>query len=350
MAVKRIGIIGLGGIAAGRHIPELQKASGCRITAICDIDENKLKTWGEKLDIPKELRFTDYNGLLDSGAVEAVEICTPNHLHVPMAAAAVRKGLAVNIEKPLSVSFASTEPLRAALEKNPVPNMMCFSYRFMPAVRYAKWIIDRGLIGDIISIDVAYLKSSAFMEGRRLEWRFIKEFAGTGVSGDLGVHLIDMAELLAGKISEVSAVTDIVVKKRRRTDSEEWASVETDDYCSFIADMESGAKGTFVITRCAIGQQNTIKYDIYGTKGVISFDLNHPDVLGVCVGEVDLASEALHTVKVPKKYFITQEQAFVNMLNGSTGDLFPTIADGLRGQRILDAIEESDSGHKWVKI
>ena len=348
--MQRIGIIGLGNIAMGKHIPQLQKIADCKITAICDTNERKLKSIGDRLNIPEEYRFTDYNDLINCPEVDAVEVCTPNYLHVPMAVAAVKAGKPVNVEKPLSVDLASTKPLADALAETEVPNMMCFSYRFCPAVRYAKWIMDNGLLGDIVNIDVAYLKNSAFFEGRRLEWRFIKEKAGTGVLGDLGVHLIDLAELLAGDIKAVSGTTDIVVKQRQKEESDEWAPVETDDYAAFLADMASGAKANFMITRCAIGQQNTIKFDVYGTKGVLSFDLNHPDVLGVCIGEVDRMSESIHTVKVPKKFFIEQEQMFINMLNSKECELLPTIKDGLHSQRVLDAIVESAEKRCWVEI
>ena len=347
---QRIGIIGIGAIATGRHIKELLNVKECKITAICDVDPQKLALWGDKLGLDEGHRFTDYNQLIQCPEVDAVEICTPNYLHIPMATAAVRAGKAIQVEKPLSTRLACCQSLKEALAESPVPNMMSFSYRFMPAVRYAKWIIDQGLLGEIINLDVAYLKDSAFMEGRKLEWRFIKEYAGTGVLGDLGVHLIDMAELLAGPIREVCAVTEIVIKRRQREDSEEYGDVETDDYCSFIAKMDNGIKSNFVITRCALGQKNTIKYDIYGTKGILSFNLNDPEVLGVCVGEVDRMSGAIHTVKVPKKFYITQEQAFVNLLNGSECDYLPTVANGLHGQQVLDALQDSAENNRWTAI
>ena len=348
--MKKIGIIGLGGIATGKHIPQLQKIPDCKIVALCDIDETRLNTVGDRLNIPAQYRFTDYQELINCPEVDAVEICTPNYLHVPMAAAAVNAGKPINLEKPLSIDFASTKPLTDALAKNNVPNMMCFSYRFCPAVRYAKWIMDKGLLGDIISIDVAYLKSSALWAGRRLEWRFIKEYAGTGVLGDLGVHLIDLAELLAGNIVSVTGTTDIVVKQRQKLRSDEWANVETDDYCAFLANMESGAKANFMITRCAIGQKNTIKFDVYGKNGVLSFDLNNPDVLGVCIGEVDVMTGSVHTVAVPPQFQIDQEQMFIDLLNGKDCPLLPTVADGLHSQKVLDAILESSQKRCWVDI
>ena len=350
MENKKIGIIGVGGIANSVHIPGIEKCSGAEIYAICDINKDTLKSVGDRLGIPENLRFCDYRELIGCPKVDAVEICTPNYLHVEMALAAAAAKKPFNVEKPLSISMDTAIALEEKMKSDFVPNMMCFSYRFKPAVRYAKWILERGMIGDIVNVNVEYLKSSAFWEGRRLDWRFVKEYAGTGVLGDLGVHLIDMAEFLLGNIKEVSATTEIFVKNRKKLDSEEIGEVTTDDYCSFLANFENNIKGTFLITRCALGHANTIKYDIYGTKGVISFDLDHPEVLGVCVGEVDRMSEALHTVNVPHRFYVEQEQTFADMINGKECEYLPTLKDGFRSQRILDALLLSDSERKWISI
>ena len=345
-----VGIIGVGGIANGRHIPELLQVKGCKITAVCDINPNALKAAGDKLGLDETHRFTDYKELIACKDVDAVEVCTPNYLHAVMAAEAVKAGKPINVEKPLSTDVSHIKPLSDALSKNPVANMMCFSYRFFPAVRFAKHILEKNMIGNIVSIDVQYLKSSAFAEGRRLDWRFVKEYAGTGVLGDLGVHLIDMSEFLVGKINSVCASTGIVVKERKKIGSEEIGKVETDDFCHFIADIEGGVSGTFVITRCAIGNANTIKFDIFGTEGVISFNLNNPNTIAVCIGEIDKKGNGLHTVTVPPEFKITQEQMFIDMVNGKPCKYLPTVEDGIRAQNILDSLLLSSEEKRWVNI
>ena len=346
----RIGIIGVGGIADGVHIPEINAANGGVLTAICDSDEKRLNLIGDKYNIPKNRRFEDYLKLIACDDVDAVEICTPNHLHVPMAIDTIKAGKPINVEKPLSINLSEAKKLRNVLQKNGVPNMMCFSYRFKPAVRYAKEILNRKLIGDILSVNVEYLKSSAFMEGRRLDWRFVKEYAGTGVLGDLGVHLIDMAQFLIGDMTRVCAEAGIIVKQRKKLDSDEFGNVETDDYCNFMADFECGAHGMFTVTRCAIGHINTIKYDIYGTKGVLSFDLNNPNILKVCIGDIDVESFGMHEIKVPDKYKITQEQMFIDLVSGKKCEYLPTVADGLNCQKILDTLLESSINKTWLEL
>lgn len=353
--MKRIGIVGVGGIANAAHIPMLLKIKDCKITAICDIDISALKNTAERLNIDESHQFTDYKELVDCTDVDAVEICTPNHMHVEIAEYTAQKGKPVHSEKPLGLTLEECEKLQKIINETNVTNMICFTYRFMPAVRYAKWIIDKGLIGDIVSVNVEYLKSSAFWEGRRLDWRFVKKYAGTGVLGDLGVHLIDMTQLLVGDITSVCGMTDTVVKQRLMLDCDELADVETDDYCNFIANIKDGRTGkkvaaSFTITRCAIGHNNTIKYDIFGTDGVISFDLNNPSVLGVCIGEVDKKSNGMHTVQVPGQFSINQEEAFIDALNGKYCDYFPTISDGVKCQRVLDAILKSVEIGSFVNI
>ena len=348
----RIGIIGVGGIAQGAHLPPLTESPDAVVVALCDINPDTLKRVGNRYNIPEDHRFTDFRDLVACPDVDAVEVCTPNNMHVPCAMEAVRAGKPVNVEKPLSLCCQTAQPLLDLLAEKPVVNMMCFSYRFRPAVQYAKHLLEQNLLGDIVSVSVEYLKDSAFWEGRRLDWRFDKEIAGTGVLGDLGVHLIDMARYLLGEFREVSADCGTIVKQRKRLDSEEYAPVTTDDYCHFLAKLGKNGEifANFTISRCCIGHANTIRYDVYGTKGVISFDLNNPDVLGVCVGDVDRECKSLHTVKVPAKYAYKQEQTFVDAVLGRKNDLLPDIQEGMECQKILDALLLSSEEKRWVKL
>ena len=345
----KIGIIGLGGIAK-KHISEILKVKDAKICAICDIDEAKLQSVGDRLEIPEMNRFTDYRALIACSEVEAVEICTPNYLHIPMAMEVVKAGKALEVEKPLSVDYRGVDELVQAIEAKGIVNMTCFSYRFMPAVRYAKHLIEAGKLGKIINVDVAYLKSSGFWAGRRLDWRFVKEYAGCGVIGDLGVHLIDMVRYLVGDFKSVYASTEIVVKQRQKLDSDEYADVETEDLASFMAKLEGNVNANFLISRCAIGNSNTIKFEIYGTEGVLRFNLNDPTELTVCIGEVDRETDSLHTVKVPAKYNIGQEETFIHAALGQIPEDFPVVKEGAACQKIVDALIESARTDSVVKV
>lgn len=349
MKKVKIGIIGVGGIA-NKHIAELLCCEDAEIVAMCDINPAAIEAKNAKLHLAPEKCYSDYKELIADPDVEAVEICTPNYLHAEMAIAALGAGKPINLEKPIAMSYREALDIVEAAKNVDRPNMTCFSYRFKPAVRYAKHLVDSGALGEITGLNVAYLKNSALWEGRRLEWRFVKECAGSGVIGDLAVHLIDLAQLLAGNITSLVATQSIIVKERRRLDSDEFAPVQTDDQCGFLAEFSSGAQGTFCITRAAAGHANTIRYDVYGTRGAISFDLDHPEILSICVGEGDVKNLPFKTVDVPREFYLDQERAFVNALGGKVDDIFPTLKHGAQGQLIVDAIIKSAAERRWVDI
>lgn len=347
----RIGIVGAGNIACNIHIPEINACPDGELVALCDIDEAKLKAAGERFGIPEHMRFTDYNDLINCPEVDAVEVCTPNHLHVPIALAAVKAGKPVEVEKPLTTACNSEmEELVAEIEKKNVVNMMCFSYRFKSAVRYAKHLIDQGKLGKIVNVNIEYLQSGVFIPGRRLEWRFVKEYAGSGTLGDLGVHLIDMTRFLLGEFKSVSALSATVVKERRKLDSEEIAPVLVDDITSFIAKLEDDVIANFLVTKCAIGESNTIKYEIYGTEGVLKFNLNSPNELTLCIGEIDRETNSIHKVNVPAKYRLGQEECFIKTALGNEFPYYPAITEGVKSQKIVDAVLKSAEEGKVVNL
>lgn len=346
----KLGIIGVGRISS-LHIAGIKEAGTAKITAICDVDEEKLKTVGDELGVPEEYRFMDYHDLIHCPEVEAVEICTPNYLHVPMALDVVKAGKPVEVEKPLGISSNEGIPeLMAAIEEKKVPNMMCFSYRFMPAVRYAKHLIEEGKLGKIINVNIEYLQSGVFIPNRRLEWRFVKEYAGSGALADLGVHLIDMTRFLVGEFKSICALKSTVVDKRMKLDSDEYAPVEVDDITSFVAKMENDAIANFLVTKCAIGEDNTIIYEIYGTDGVLKFNLNKPEELTLCVGEIDRETKSIHTVVVPQAYHLGQEECFINAVMGKEQPYFPSVAEGAKSQKVVDAALKSADEHIIVDL
>jgi predicted dehydrogenase len=194
------------------------------------------------------------------------------------------------------------------------------------------------------------MKDSAFWKNRPMEWRFEKEKAGTGVLGDLGVHLIDMTRLLVGDFDMLTGHTEIIVKERPWPDGSGIGQVGTDDFCTFIASMKNGATANFTISRCAIGEKNSIRFDVFGTKGVISFDLNNPDVMGICTIDDDPKLAKMNQVEVPKEYHVLQEQSFVDAILGNKVDYFPDIYEAIECQKILDAVQESSESKTWVKV
>lgn len=130
------------------------------------------------------------------------------------------------------------------------------------------------------------------------------------------------------------------------------APVETDDFCHFLAKFDKGASATFSITRAAFGNTNQIRVEVYGDKGAFRFDLNHPEKLEYYTGGIKEghAIEHMETVEVPEEFRTVQMQCYVDLLHGNPDRYIPTLEDGVKLQRVLDAILESDEKRQWIDI
>jgi len=231
-AKKRIGIVGFGGICNGAHLVGYEECRDiAEITAVCDNDPAKLALAKEKLGLDDSRLFLDYNDLIASGLVDAIDICTPNDIHCKAAMAAVKAGLDFSIEKPVGLNFSEVKELYEAAEAKGTKTFVCLSYRYMAPMRYMRQIVSDGKIGAARHINITYYKDSGLWEGRRLEWRFDKKRAGTGVLGDLGVHLLDTVRFLGEEFDGLFAQTGITVKERQALESDEILPVTTDDWC-----------------------------------------------------------------------------------------------------------------------
>lgn len=352
MDAVRVGVIGLGRIAEAVHLPGLAGSRNAVIHAICDADESRLRLMGERYHVPPERRFTDYRDMLRLPEIDAVDIATPNFAHREPVLAAYDSGKHVCIEKPIALSYAQALEMEAHARTSGVTTMVCFSFRFNAAVRYARWIIEEGCIGKVLTVYVQYLKSAAFDRSRGLEWRFQKDLAGSGVLGDLGSHMVDLTSFLAGDITSVCSRTGIAVSERQRLDSSEMGRVSTDDCCSTLASLGSGGHASIIVSRCAIAQpsENSVKVAVYGDRGMVRFDAEKPTEVDACSGTLDFAARSAHTYQVPPSFSVEQMDCFAKNVRGETDRYLPVLADGVRCQKILDAMIASAEKRAWIDV
>ena len=267
----RIGIIGAGGVARGVHVPGFQLLPQVEIAAVCDVNIDAAKGLGigEVLD--------RYEDLLERPDIDAVVIATPNYTHPEIAIAAFESGKHVLCEKPLALNHGDAASMLDAAKKSGKIHMTAFTYRYTPAVRYLRHLIQQGELGEIRTVRAAYTMA---LSTHLLGWRSEKQYAGSGVLADIGSHLIHLVEMLAGEVATLNAMD-------RRFREDPLSDVE--DWISFLAEFENGACGTFEISRVCPGRGAGISEDmfieIYGMKGSGVFSLQDPWGLRVALGE-----------------------------------------------------------------
>src|SRR5207249_2149906 len=239
--------------------PELVTISGRNEEAV--ERARKEWSWAEAVTDRREQITDERVALFDNGG--------PNAVHAEPTIAAVRAGKHVVCEKPLGLTAAESYEMWQEAERAGVKHLCGFNYRFVPAVRLARELLEAGELGEVVHFRARYLQSWGWEADPAL-WRFDRGEAGTGALGDLGTHVIDLARYLVGEISSVSALVRTFVPGR-----------EVDDYFVTTVEFENGAAGTLEASRLARGRINSNVFEVNGSRGSLVFDLERLNELQV---------------------------------------------------------------------
>src|SRR5436189_596783 len=181
-----------------------------RLKSACARDAGKVKAFADKWGY--ESTETDWRKLIERKDIDCIDVCTPNNTHCEIALAAAAAGKMILCEKPLAMNGAEGLKMVEAVEKAKVPNMVWYNYRRVPAVTFAKQIIESGKLGKIFHYRANFLQdwtiSADLPQGGAGLWRLDASAAGSGVTGDLLAHCIDTAIWLNGSVANVTARTE----------------------------------------------------------------------------------------------------------------------------------------------
>jgi len=315
---------------------------------------------------------TDWRRLIARDDIDLVDICTPGDTHADIAIAALEAGKHVLCEKPLANTVAEAVDMADAArraEARGVRSMVGFTYRRVPAIALAKQLVDEGRLGTIRHVRAQYLQDWIVDPEFPLVWRLQKDRAGSGALGDIGAHVIDLAQhLLGSSISGVSGLTETFVKERplpaaatglSATGTTATGPVTVDDAALFTARFAAGAIGSFEATRFATGRKNAIRIEINGSEGSLAFDFesmnelhfhDHTEPAETAGFRRILVTEPGHPYAGrwwPPGHGLGYEHAFAHEIADLVEDIAadrspsPSFADGLQVQRVLEAVEQS---------
>jgi predicted dehydrogenase len=340
------------------------------LKAACARDGAKVKAFADKWGY--ESTETDWRKLVERKDIDVIDICTPNNTHLEIALAAAANGKMILCEKPLAMNAAEGQRMIEAVEKARVSNMVWYNYRRVPAVTFAKQLIDEGKLGKIFHYRAKFLQdwtiSADLPQGGTALWRLDVAAAGSGVTGDLLAHCIDTALWLNGNISTVNAMTETFVKERKHNLTGKVEKVGIDDACAFLARFNNGSLATFESTRYARGHKALYTFEINGEHASIFWDLHdlhrlqyfdHRDA-----GPVR-GWRSIHVTDGDHPYMgkwwvpglqIGYEHSFVHQVADFIEGVakgkpaMPDFRDAQRTQRVCDAVLTSAKEQKWVKV
>ena len=319
--------------------------------------------------------YPDYRQMFEAerrrpDAIDFVSIVTPNHLHLPVALAALDAGIPVMSDKPATATYEQALQLEAAVRKSRLPYGLTHTYAGYAMVRQARALCAAGSLGAIRKVAVEYFQGwlSGPLEDsghKQAAWRTDPARSGAGGAiGDIGTHAFHLLEYISGlQVTALNASLRTVVPGRR-----------LDDDCSAFLRLSNGAEGTLACSQIAAGEMNEMHLRIYGEKGSLAWRQQDPNRL--IVKWIDrpeeihhaamnyLSGDALAVARVPAGHPEGYLEAFAVLYREFAGALaawkqgsgapmpstLPGIEAGVRGMRFIERVIESSRNAAWVQF
>lgn len=347
--------------------------------AVADVNRELAEAAKTRFNFDKA--YDDWRALVADPNVQVVDITSPNQFHHEMALEAIAAGKHVYCEKPLAMSKSEADEMRDAAQAASVKTMVSFNNIKTPAAMLARQIIDRGEIGRLTRFRGTF--DQGFFNDPELpwSWRCSRTAAGTGSLGDLGAHVIGVAQYLMGDFKRVCGQSQIFFKERPVATGDggysakagadaEWKKVENDDQTQCLVEFTSGAAGVVESSRIAAGKIMGVEWEISGTEGTIAMNGERFNELQVFRMAEEKRDRGFKTLLAGSQ--VPQYSGFFpyDFGGGSLGfydakvidvydlvtaianadDCYPNFAFGAHNQRILEAIDQSCQRETWEAV
>jgi predicted dehydrogenase len=358
----RVAIIGAGAVSDYHHVPALRLDPRAELVAACDADPALLDRRRQDWGISQVT--TDCQALCDDPEIDAVIIATPNDTHRAIAEAAARAGKHVMCEKPLGLSAGEVRSMYETARDAGVVHMTAFTYRFAPAMKYLRYLLKTGALGE-----PRHFRSQRFLDWPETSWgwRQYKARAGAGDLFDMTIHRIDFALDLMGPLARVCGAVARFAPRDQTNDGRACPPSDVDDWSALIGEFASGAVGVWEGTTLAKGYgRNGFGHEwaeVNGSEASAVYRLHEPNTILLGRTGQDLAPQ-----DVPAK-FLKPPGSPRDPSQGAPATVFrydlvwelvsavvegrpavPSFLDGLNAQVVADAVLDSHARRCWVDL
>lgn len=298
--------------------------------------------------------------LPESQRMDFVAIVTPNHMHYPVAEAALKAGFHVLSDKPATLDLKEAVALRSLVQDTGKTYGLTHTYLGYPLVNAAREIVEAGGIGNVRKIFVEYIQGwlAGEVDNKQADWRTDPARSGiSGCMGDIGTHAHNLAEFVSGKrMTHVAADLSIFVENRR-----------LDDDGSALFRMEDGVKGVLSASQVCVGKENSLSIRIYGETGGLEWNQEDPNTLTrtytdrpteiLRAAQGYLSDSVNEWFRTPPGHPEGYIEAFANVyLDFAKAiregrDVTTGVSGAVRGMAFIEALVESSNNHSaWTEI
>jgi predicted dehydrogenase len=362
----RVGVLGGGAWAELAHLPGFKRDGRCELVAIADPDVAKAKKLGAMFGIPHV--YASHEEVIGRGDVDVIDVCTPSLTHFPLAWAALEAGKHVLCEKPVAEHFRDTRRAAALAKAKRLKTKVGLTFRYSPAMRYMKTLIDDGFVGTPFIFN-GYEQNSQWLDPmsplRQEDHLADQSVLQISSVQTYGAPIMDLAHHFMGSRFEkvVSTMKNFVPERMVRATGK-MTRMNIDDGDIFIGEFASGAIGSIQTAFVTVGNYPGLEARVYGSKGALICRLVEEN--GVC--ESLKAATAGHVefreIEVPEEFYPPGGSSreswrslfYANLIHSFVSEILAdeenegNFDDGAHVQELINAVTLSHRERRWVSI
>lgn len=372
----RAAVIGTGFVGPF-HVDAIRRTGYAEVVALAGSNPERTRARATALGV--ERATTDVEELFADPSVDVVHICTPNATHVDLATRALRAGKHVLVEKPVAPRAEEADALEALARECDRHAGVAFTYRGYPMVQRARQLVADGAIGSVRLVHGGYLQDWLANE-TDYNWRLESPAGGSRAVADIGSHWFDTAEFVSGRrIGAVCADFATFLTTRQRPSVATIAfddaagervpvSIESEDAAGILVHFDDGAHGAIVVSQVSPGRKNAFTLEIDGSVASLAWAQEEPERLWLGTREDqrtlvrEPSRQEVGVPSLPSGHPEGWAEALRDLLRGfygaiasgatpgAAGAAYPTIADGARAVRLVDAVVKSARSGRWVTV
>ena len=366
-AKVRVGVLGAGAWAKFAHLPGYARDPRCELIAIADPLVERAQEFAQTFDIPHV--HDSHEALIARDDIDLVDVCTPSATHFALSWAALEAGKHVLCEKPVAYNYVDTLRAAAFAQSKGLKTKLGFTFRYSPAMRYMKELIDDGFIGTPFIYN-GYEQNSQFLDPlsplRQVDHEADQSVIQVSSLEGYGAPIMDLGHLFMGsRFKAVVGTMRNFVPERVVRATGTMMRMNIDDGDIFIGEFENGAIGSIQTSFVTVGNYPGLEARVYGSKGALICRLVEEN--GVCESlkaasadqvefrELDIPTRfyppgGSRTESWRSSFYANLISSFISEIQSDGPDNEGSFEDGAHVQELINAVEMSFRQRRWVSI
>ncbi len=367
LARVRVGVLGAGAWAEHAHIPGFLRDPRCEVVAIADPVIERARAFAERFGIPEA--YASHEAIIGRSDIDLVDVCTPSATHFELSMAALEAGKHVLCEKPVAYDYMETRRAAGIAAAKGLKTKLGFTFRYAPAMRYMKALIDEGFIGEPFIFN-GYEQNSQWLDPmnplRQVDHEADQSIIQVSSLEGYGAPIMDLGHLFMGsRFKEVVGTMRNFIPERMVRATNTMMRMNIDDGDIFIGEFGNGALGSIQTSFVTVGNYPGLEARVYGSKGALICRLVEEN--GVCESLKAASADSVEfrELEVPERFYPPgghkreswRSLFYANLVGSLISEIRGEVAgnegnfeDGAHVQELINAVERSYRERRWVSI